>query len=59
MTTGFWALLYYFPYWVGARKIHPNEPTVIPLDIPFVGHVLGMATQWGPLRFYFPLTPYQ
>lgn len=29
------------------RKLHPNEPTVLPQWIPFVGHLMGMALQGG------------
>lgn len=29
------------------RKLHPNEPIVLPQWIPFVGHLLGMALQGG------------
>lgn len=47
IVAGFCALLYYLLYRVGARKIHLNEPTVIPPKIPFVGHLLGMAAHGG------------
>ncbi|KAJ6437811.1 putative DNA helicase INO80 [Purpureocillium lavendulum] len=30
---------------VSARKLHPDEPTVLPPWIPFVGHLLGMALE--------------
>ena len=29
------------------RKLHPNEPTVLPSWIPFVGHLIGMAVYGG------------
>jgi hypothetical protein len=28
-------------------KAHPNEPPILPPRIPFLGHLLGMATQGG------------
>ncbi len=31
--------------YVSARKLHPDEPTVLPPWIPFVGHLLGMALE--------------
>lgn len=37
----------YLLYRVGAAKIHPNEPTVIPPKVPFVGHLLGMTIHGG------------
>jgi len=30
-----------------SRKSHPNEPTVIPPWIPFIGHLVGMALHGG------------
>lgn len=47
IVASFFALLYYLLYRVGARKIHPYDPAVIPPKIPFVGHVLAMAIQRG------------
>lgn len=29
------------------RKLHPNEPTVLPSWIPFIGHLVGMALYGG------------
>lgn len=29
------------------RKLHPNEPIILPSWIPFIGHLLGMALQGG------------
>lgn len=37
----------YLLYRVGAAKVHPNEPTVIPPKVPFVGHLLGMTMHGG------------
>ncbi|EXV05688.1 cytochrome P450 [Metarhizium robertsii] len=31
------------------RKVHPNEPTVLPSWIPFIGHLVGMAIYGGRL----------
>lgn len=28
-------------------KVHPNEPTVLPSWIPFIGHPVGMAIYGG------------
>jgi hypothetical protein len=28
-------------------KTHPDEPPVLPSRVPFLGHLLGMATQGG------------
>jgi hypothetical protein len=33
--------------YASGRKVHPNEPTVLPPWIPFVGHLLGMALHGG------------
>lgn len=29
------------------RKLHPDEPTVLPSWIPFIGHLIGMAVYGG------------
>ncbi|SPO02689.1 uncharacterized protein DNG_05362 [Cephalotrichum gorgonifer] len=43
---GFCAV-FYLLYRAGAKKIHPDEPTVVPPTIPIVGHLLGMAFHGG------------
>lgn len=43
---GFVTLLLVLRYASG-RKLHPNEPTVLPPWVPFVGHLLGMAIEGG------------
>ncbi|PKS12885.1 hypothetical protein jhhlp_000225 [Lomentospora prolificans] len=34
-------------YGYAAKKIHPKEPAVVAPRVPFVGHLIGMATQGG------------
>ena len=34
-------------HFVSTRKVHPNEPTIVPPRIPIVGHLLGMVLHGG------------